>query len=61
MLLELACLFYEVRSRFKKMDMGDYCDACREVSIIADRFGYNINDLAQALNYNLPGLPRLSN
>jgi len=47
----LACLYYEVHSRFYKMTENDYCDAMHEVSVIADSLGYTINDLAKVVIY----------
>jgi hypothetical protein len=45
----LACLYYEVRSRFYKVSVDDYCDACFEVDLMARSLGYTLNDLAKIL------------
>jgi hypothetical protein len=47
----LACLYYEVHSRFYRLDEDTYFDAMDEVGIMAHACGYSINDLAKIVTY----------
>lgn len=51
-LVTLACLFYEVHSRFYRLEMDEYYDAMTEVANIASSLGYTLNDLAKVAIYS---------
>ena len=49
--VELACLYYEVRSRFYSLPIDTYCDAMSEVGNMAHACNLNLNDLAKIVTY----------
>lgn len=49
--VELACLYYEVRSRFYSLPLDTYCDAMTEVGNMARACNHNMNDLAKIVTY----------
>ena len=48
---ELACLYYEVHSRFYELSQEKYSASMSEVGRLAHAAGYTINDLAQIVTY----------
>ena len=50
MSIELACLYYEVHSRFHSLPIDTYCDAMDEISRMASKLSHNMNDLAKVVN-----------
>ncbi len=51
-MLELACLYCEVRRRyFSSTPLNTYCEAMREVGVMASAMGYTIHDLAKVATY----------
>jgi hypothetical protein len=50
-MLELACLFFEVRQRFYSTSTERYCEAMEEVGKMAEAMGYTMNDLARIVTY----------
>jgi len=49
MSIELACLYYEVHSRFYSLPLDAYEDAMDEISRMAGNLNCNLNDLAIAV------------
>jgi len=47
MSIELACLYYAVRSRFYEIPLETYCDAMNEIGNMAHSCKLNMNDLAK--------------
>jgi len=50
-MLELACLFCEVRQRFYQTPIGRYREAMFEIGKMAEAMGYTMNDLARIATY----------
>lgn len=51
-MLELACLYVEVRHRFfSSTSLNTYCEAMREVGVMAAAMGYTLNDVAKICTY----------
>ena len=48
-MIELAALYYEVRSRFYNTDIDTYFSSCHELNIIAKTLGYTSNDIVKVL------------
>jgi hypothetical protein len=46
-LLDLACLFVEVRQKFFEMPVEDYTTAMSEIGRLAKSAGYTINQVAR--------------
>ena len=50
MSIELACLYYEVHSRFYMLSLEAYEDAMDEISRMASNLNTNLNNLAKIVN-----------
>lgn len=48
-LLSLACLYYEVKKGFYRLDSTEYCNAMGEISCMARSLGFTLNDIAQVV------------
>jgi hypothetical protein len=50
-MIELACLFCEVRQRFYQTPIRRYREAMHEIGEMAEALGYTMNDLARIATY----------
>jgi hypothetical protein len=50
-MMELACLYYEVHSRFYRLSLETYEEAMAEVNEMAKALGHTLNDLAKLVTY----------